>query len=187
MTATAKKKATYEDLHSLPENMVGEIIDGELIASPRPAPKHARAASKLGGYLDGPFDTGSGGGPGGWFILIEPELKLGAQVMVPDITGWKKERLLHPPEGNSITVAPDWICEIISPSTVRTDRIKKMPRYAEHQVKHAWLIDPIAKTLEVFKLDQGGWKLFATHSDTDQVRVEPFDSIEIDLSYLCWD
>ena len=119
--------------------------------------------------------------------LTEPELQLGPHVMVPDIAGWKKERLPHPPSGNSIEVAPDWISEILSPSTVRIDRIRKMPQYAAFDVKHAWLIDSVAKTLEAFKLDRGGWKLLGTYGERDKVRVEPFDAVEIDLSVLWWD
>src|SRR5712692_2715228 len=116
--AMPKKPATYEDILRLPENVVGEIIDGELVVSPRPAVGHARASSVLGNKLGPPFDTG-GGGPGGWWILPEIELHFRADVLVPDLAGWRRTRMpkLPPPREPFITLAPDWLCEVLSPST----------------------------------------------------------------------
>ncbi len=153
MNSTAsKKKTAYEKWLELPENVIGEIIMGDLHVSPRPASKHTRAASKLGGALDGPFDSGTGG-PGGWWILDEPEIHLENNIIVPDIAGWRRERMPTFPDVPFFTLSPDWICEVLSPSTAAFDRVKKMPLYAQVGVKHFWLVDPILKTLEVYEND----------------------------------
>lgn len=127
MSDPAKKMATYEDLYSIPENMTGEIIDGELIVSPRPSRRHTSAASSLGSDLISPYQFGRGGCPGGWIIIIEPEIGLGDDIMVPDLAGWKRERFPFEEDHNWISAAPDWVCEILSPKSLRTDKIKKMP------------------------------------------------------------
>ncbi|MBF0498113.1 MAG: Uma2 family endonuclease [Deltaproteobacteria bacterium] len=130
MPATAKKKAVYEDLYQIPENMIGEIIHGELIASARPAPKHAISASVLGAKICGAFHLGDGGGPGGWWILFGPELSLGEHILVPDLAGWRQERLPILPDENWFSVPPDWVCEVLSPGTAIIDRVRKIPIYA---------------------------------------------------------
>ena len=178
-----RPKATYEDLVALPSNVVGELIGGTLVTHPRPAPPHARAASRLGGSLDGPFDWGKGG-PGGWVILDEPELHLHGDVLVPDLAGWVRERMPHPQEAAAFEISPDWVCEVLSPSTARVDRTAKLPIYAREGVKHAWLIDPVAQTLEVLRLDAGFWKLLLAAGGGDAVRAEPFDAIELELRAL---
>jgi Uma2 family endonuclease len=180
-----KRPATYEDVLNAPEHLVAEILDGELHLSPRPAPRHAAATSGLGGALHGPFDRGRGG-PGGWRILDEPELHLGHDVVVPDLAGWRRERLPRLPEEAYFTLAPDWICEVMSPSTVRIDRIKKLTIYAREGVRHAWFIDPIAQMMEVLRLESGRWTILATHAGQDIVRAEPFDQLDLDLTVL-WD
>lgn len=185
MGIPAPSKATYQDLHRIPENMIGEIINGELQTTPRPSYKHALVTSSLGSEIVGPYYKGRGG-PGGWIILNEPEVQLGDHLLVPDIAGWKKERLPEPPHTNWCDISPDWICEVLSPSTIRTDRIKKMPIYSQFNVGHIWLIDPIAKTLEVFRLKEESWLLVATFCDDDTVCVEPFLDIEINLQELWW-
>jgi len=185
MPDPAQKKATYEDLYHLPDGVVGEILNGQLVATPRPSPRHARVSSALGITLGGPFMMGKGGGPGGWWILDEPEVKLGENILVPDLAGWRKERLPDIPEqDNWISVSPDWVCEVLSPATVRTDRVLKMPIYAKFEVASAWLIDPASKTLEVFQLESGKWVLLAAHSESDKARIEPFQEVELDLSLL---
>lgn len=145
----------------LPENMVGELIDGELYAWPRPAGPHARFSSALGMDIGSPYDRGRGG-PGGWWILDEPELHLGDDVLVPDLAGWRRERMPRIPKSHVFEVPPDWVCEVLSSSNARFDRIKKMPIYAQHEVAWAWLIDPLQKTLETFRLENGRWSSFAT-------------------------
>ena len=180
-----KRPATYDDIVALPENMVGEIIGGELHASPRPAPKHANAASDLGAELRVRFGRPRGGdGPGGWIILDEPELHLGEHVLVPDIAGWRRERVPRLPEEAWFTLAPNWVCEVLSPSTAGVDRVRKMPIYAEHQVAHVWLVDPLERTLEVFRREADGWLVVATHLGDEDVRAEPFEDIAIRLIHL---
>jgi Uma2 family endonuclease len=122
--------------------------------------------------------------PGGWWILFEPELHLGKDILVPDLAGWRRERLPRLPDTASLTVAPDWICEVVSPSSVRLDRVHKLPAYARHEVGHAWLIDPLARSLDVFRREQTLWALLGTFVDQDRVRAEPFEAVEIDLALL---
>jgi Uma2 family endonuclease len=179
----ARQPATYEDLLKVPDHLVAEILDGELHTSPRPSPRNADASSGLGGALRGPFDRGRGG-PGGWRILFEPELHLTSDVVVPDLAGWRRERLPSLPEEAYFSLAPDWICEVISPSTAAMDRVKKLSIYAREGVSHAWLVDPIARTLEVLRLDGVRWTIVSTWSGLVTVRAQPFDAIDLDLSLL---
>jgi Uma2 family endonuclease len=167
------RPATYDDLMKLPDVMVAEIVDGELHATPRPAMLHAIAASVVGGRLLPPYHEGRGG-PGGWWILDEPELHLSGNVIVPDIAGWRRTRMTHRPDTAFTALAPDWVCEILSPSTAMLDRAKKLAIYAREGVTHAWLIDPLARTLEVLRLDAGRWTILATHAGSDVVHAEPF-------------
>ncbi|MDZ4842782.1 MAG: Uma2 family endonuclease [Hyphomicrobium aestuarii] len=183
MTQAIHRPATYADLEALPANLVGEIVNGTLHAQPRPAPRHSRAASRLGAELDGPFDRGRGG-PGGWIFLDEPELHLGPHVIVPDIAGWRAERLSPFPEAAFIETPPDWVCEVLSPSTARLDRAEKLPIYGSCGVGHAWYVDPLAKTLEVFALTGGKWMIAATFKDADPVAAPPFDVHTFPLDVL---
>jgi Uma2 family endonuclease len=177
------RPATYDDLVALPDNMVAEIVGGELHASPRPAPRHAMAEGAIGALIAPPFHFGRGG-PGGWWILPEPELHLGADVLVPDYAGWRRTRMPSVPVTAYFPLAPDWVCEIISPSTAALDRARKVALYAREQVGHAWLIDPIARTLEVLRLETGRWVIVSTHAGDVTVRAEPFAEIEIALADL---
>jgi Uma2 family endonuclease len=177
------KQATYQDLLNLPENLVGEILNGELHSHPRPAPKHARAYSALTGSLWSPFDNGAGG-PGGWWILVEPEIHLAENIVVPDLAGWRREKMPELPKTAWFEMAPDWVCEILSPSTARTDRIVKMPIYAREGVNHLWLVDPDLRTLEIFSLIAGHWTLLAALKDNDMVNQPPFEAIEFSLQVL---
>jgi Uma2 family endonuclease len=182
--AAKLRPATYADLEAVPPHQVAEIIESTLYAFPRPAPKHAFASSGLGGELIGPFTRGRGG-PGGWIILDEPEMHFGGDVLVPDIAGWRVERMPELPETAYFSLAPDWICEVLSPSTEAIDRVKKMRIYAREQVSHVWLLDPIERILEVFKLAKSGrWEVIGLHEEAEKVRAEPFDAIELDLSLL---
>src|SRR5437867_10710321 len=151
-----RRRATYDDLLEVPDRLVAEIVDGELFTTPRPALRHAQASSALGGELSGPFHRGRGG-PGGWIILDEPELHLGADIVVPDLAGWRRTRLPSVPDEPFLTLPPDWVCEIVSPSTERLDRAGKLDVYARATVVHAWLVNPAARTLEVYRLDAGQW------------------------------
>lgn len=175
--------ATYDDLLTLPEHVVGEIIDGELFTTPRPAPRHAVAASALGGDLIPPYQGGRGG-PGGWWVLFEPEIHLGRDVLVPDLAGWRRSRMPTMPDTAYFGVAPDWICEVLSPATARTDRLKKLRVYARECVAHAWLVDPTARTLEVLRLENARWSIVAVHGGDESVSAEPFDAITIALTSL---
>jgi Uma2 family endonuclease len=176
-------RTPYEELLALPEHVVGEIIRGALVTSPRPAAPHANAASNLGGELHGPFRRGRGG-PGGWLVLDEPELHLHGDVLVPDLAGWRRARMPVLPDAVAFELAPDWVCEVLSPSTAAIDRADKLPIYARERVAHAWLLDPVATTLEVLRLEDGAWRLVATWRGEAVVRAEPFDAIELELAAL---
>ncbi|MDD5580172.1 MAG: Uma2 family endonuclease [Methylobacter sp.] len=183
MTQSAYRLATYEDLFDLPDNLIGEILHGQLITQPRPAPKHALAASVIGDEFVSPYQRGIGG-PGGWWILFEPELHLDKHILVPDLAGWRRESLPQFPEGAYFSVAPDWVCEILSPATARTDRAVKMPIYAEQGVSWIWLVDPDCRTLEVYSLHQGHWLLEHTWQEDERVQAPPFNEISLVLSDL---
>jgi Uma2 family endonuclease len=183
MADAARKTASYEDVLAAPAHMVAEIVDGELVLSPRPASRHAAAASTLSEELGPPFKRGRGG-PGGWLIVYEPELHLASNVLVPDLAGWRRERMALLPDAPFLTMAPDWICEVLSPGSARFDRGRKIPLYGQAGVANAWLVDPEERTLEVYRLIDARWSLLATYSDDQRVRAEPFDAIELDLSRL---
>jgi Uma2 family endonuclease len=171
-----------------PETMVVEVIDGKLSLIPRPRRRHARAAGELHGELRGPFDRGRDG-PGGWVILDGPELHLGPRpdILVPDLAAWRKERTpagFLADDAAGITLPPDWVCEVLSPSTASVDRTKKLPIYHREGMGHAWLIDPSAHTLEVFRRHDLGWLLVASYEGASVVRAEPFDTLSLDLAGL---
>jgi len=182
MTAEpARKKATYEDIYNIPDDMTGEIINGELIVTPKPAPRHALAAVALGSKIAPLYHFGEGGGPGGWVILSEVEVLFGEDLLVPDWSGWRKDNFPGWPETNWFLKAPDWICEIISPATVANDKVRKMDIYAGFEVSYYWLIDPRDKTLETFRLQSGIWARMRGYAGNAKVRAEPFSEVELDL------
>jgi Uma2 family endonuclease len=178
-----RKPAVYEDLFDLPPNVVGEIVNGALHSHPRPAPRHARSSSILGGRLTTRFDDGDGG-PGGWCILFEPELHLGDDILVPDLAGWRRERMPVLPETAWFDLAPDWVCEVLSPSTARLDRVQKMPIYRTAGVAYLWLVDPELRTVEAYESAHGCWSLIGSYADQEKIHVPPFDAVEIDLGSL---
>lgn len=184
MADAARRKATYADLLAAPSHQVAEIIGGELRLQPRPAKPHAAAASALAEELGPPFKRGRGG-PGGWILLFEPELHLGDEILVPDLAGWRRERLpVLTDETPYFTLAPDWVCEVLSRRTAKIDRSDKLPIYARERVAHAWLVDPIDRTLEVLRLEHGRWTILAVHRDAQVVRAEPFEALALDLGVL---
>lgn len=184
MTQPAKKPATYQDVLTAPPHVVAEIIGGELRLHPRPAKPHVAAASALGEELGPPFKRGRGG-PGGWVIVDEPELHLDADILVPDLAGWRVERMPELVDDEPFfTLAPDWVCEVLSPRTAKYDRTDKLDIYAREQVRWAWLVDPLLRTLEALRHDGGRWTLLGTWRDEARVRAEPFDAIELELGVL---
>ena len=187
MTAQARRKetrrATYQDVLDAPPHMVAEVIAGTLHTHPRPAARHAWASSRLGGRLDGSFNPGAGG-PGGWWIVFEPELHLGEDIVVPDLAGWRRETMPEYPDAAYFMIAPDWVCEVLSPSTRRLDLNEKRDLYAREGVSHLWLVDPDARTLETFELRERHWLLLATLVDDAPVSLPPFDAITFPLDVL---
>ena len=185
MNVPARRHATYQDVLDAPPHQVAELIAGVLYTNPRPAPSHAQATSVLIEELGPPFKRGRGG-PGGWMILVEPELHLGIgpDVLVPDLAGWRRETLPELPDTAHFTRTPDWVAEVLSPSTRRLDRAQKVPIYRRERVGHVWLIDPGAQLLEVLRLDGDSYRLVASHAGEEKVRAEPFDAIELELAAL---
>jgi Uma2 family endonuclease len=178
-----RKPATYDDLLRVPEHKVAEILDGELFVSPRPASPHARASARLGSDLMGGFDGPPGGddAPGGWWLLIEPELHFGGDVLVPDLAGWRRSRMREIPNVAAFTDAPDWVCEVLSPGTARIDRARKTRIYAREAVAHFWVLDPIARTLETYRLVDGRWLLLATYEGDGAIHAEPFEAVALTM------
>jgi Uma2 family endonuclease len=181
MPKTLERPATYEDLLRVPEHMVAEIIEGELFTSPRPRSRHAQTAIALSFQIYGSFSGGGSGG--GWWILGEPELHLGTEVVVPDIAGWRAERMPDLTDVAFFDLAPDWVCEVISPSTARLDRYFKTKVYARHGVEYGWLVDPVQRGIEVHRLNGTHWSLIETYAG-DGARIPPFEAIEIRLADL---
>ncbi len=179
-----QQPATYNDVLNAPENMVAELVHGALHLQPRPAPRHAWAGSMLGVKLGGAFSLGDDDGPGGWWIMDEPELHLGDDVLVPDLAGWRKERMPDLPETAAIDLEPDWVCEILSPGTRQFDLAGKRPIYGKAGVARLWFVDPIARTLEAFENRDREWTLIAALRDDEAVSMPPFDAIEFPLSAL---
>jgi Uma2 family endonuclease len=183
MADAARKLATYQDVLDAPADRVAELVDGVLYTHPRPAGPHTAAATALSEELGPPFKRGRGG-PGGWILLFEPEVHFSVHVLVPDLAGWRRERMPAVTAAPYFTVIPDWVCEVLSPATAKLDRTAKLALYAEHGVAHAWLVDPLLRTLEALALERGRWSLIATFKDNDKVRVAPFDAFELDLGVL---
>lgn len=180
---TAKKPATYADIEALPPHLTGQIIDGELFVSPRPAPAHARTVSTLGGLINVQFDVGLMG-PGGWRILDEPEIHLDTAVLVPDIAGWRLENWTDQIQTAAIKTAPDWICEVLSPSTERFDRSRKLMTYGRLGIRHAWLVHPTRHFVEVYENRAGAWVLLTVEAGNSELRAAPFDAVGISLKAI---
>ncbi len=186
MGEPARRVATYEDILQLPDNLIGELIDGDLYASPRPGPRHTSSASALGADLNVAFQRRQGGpsGPGGWWIFDEPELHLGRDVLVPDLAGWRREKMPSLPEEAYFTIPPDWVCEVVSLSTEHLDRVRKKRIYAQAGVDYMWLVSPLSRTLEVLRREGEFWKEIGLFEGDCAARAEPFEAIELDLSRL---
>jgi Uma2 family endonuclease len=184
MNEPARRRATYDDVLNAPPHMIAEVIDGTLRLQPRPAKPHAAAASALGEELGPPFKRGRGG-PGGWILLDEPELHLQADILVPDIAGWRRERMpALIADEPFFTLAPDWVAEVLSPATIKYDRTDKLRVYRRESVDWVWLVDPLARTLEVLRRNEEDWVLRGTWRDDERARAEPFDAIELHLAVL---
>lgn len=183
MAAPAKRTATYADIEALPEGVTGELIHGALHTQPKPSPRHMSVATALSGELASPFQKGRGG-PGGWVFLMETEIKFGENILVPDIAGWRRERLTSLPHTNWMTVRPDWICEATSPATALRDRHYKRDIYGLAGVPHYWIIDPRARLLEVFQLENKKWTLFGTYSAGSDVAAPPFEAYSFPMDVL---
>lgn len=176
-------QATYQDVLNAPPHKVAEIVGGKLYTHPRPAPVHAIASTGLGSRLGIPFHFGDGG-PGGWWIIVEPELHLGEDIVVPDIAGWRRVRMPRIPTTAYFTVVPDWVCEVLSPSTRKLDLGGKSAVYAREGVSYFWLVDPIDRSLEAFRLHETQWVLIDKLFDDAPVSLPPFEAITFSLADL---
>jgi len=183
MSNAQTKIATYADIEALPPNMVGEILFGSLITHPRPTPRHGAAAYAVGSLIGSPFQFGNGG-PGGWIFIVEPELHFGPHVLVPDIAGWKIEHSTGRADKAWIETAPDWLCEVLSPSTERYDRHEKQRINGTYKVGHIWHVNPTTRLLEVYERQERGWLLSQSFQDQDQVTAPPFEAITFNLGLL---
>ena len=177
------RKATYQDVLDAPPHMIAQVLAGTLHTHPRPTMPHAMASSAIGAKIGSPFGFGDGG-PGGWWIIFEPELHLDEDIAVPDVAGWRRETMPEYPDGAYCSIAPDWVCEVLSPSTRRIDLGEKRDLYAREGVSHLWLVDPYARTLEAFELGGGRWTLLATLAGDSPVSLPPFDAVTFPLGAL---
>jgi len=186
MSDPAPRLATYEDLLNLPEDVRAEILSGEIVTAPAPMPKHSKAQRALGRFVGGPFDDDDGyGGPGGWWIFVEVDIAFGPNDIVrPDLSGWRRERLVDPAEQRPITVTPDWVCEVLSPSTAARDKVQKRRLYADYEVSHYWIVDVDARTVESFLLDGGRWVLAGSYDDEATAAIPPFETVELEVGRL---
>ena len=178
------RPATYQDVLDAPEHLTAEIVAGELHLQPRPAKPHTRAASVLGALLYDAFDLGRSG-PGGWWILDEPELHQGGEILVPDLAGWLRSET--PAFDDSVAYyeeLPSWVCEVLSPSSTRHDRLRKMEAYHRHGVPWAWLVDPLAQTVEVYERAEAGWLRLQVGGEAETHALRPFDALELELALL---
>lgn len=185
MAARTRERATYQDLLNAPDNLTAELVDGELFLSPQPGVPHSRFASALGMDIGSAYDRGRGG-PGGWWIIHEPEIHFAynTRAVVPDLGGWRRERIPVLPTDHRFTVSPDWVCEVLSPSTFRWDREVKLPLYAEYEVPWAWYVHPVQHYVEIRKLIGGELSLIERYDGNAKFRAEPFMEVEIDLGSI---
>lgn len=178
----ARKIPTIEDLEALPPGIKGEIIEGVLYTMTRPRARHQLTTTRVGSRLSGPFDEGRNG-PGGWWILIEPGIELpNTPEIAPDLAGWRRERLPELPADTSITVVPDWVCEVLSPTTRRHDLLVKKPYYAKVGVEHHWVIDLEARTVAAYRLQEGLWVEIGVYGDEREARIPPFSDVPLDVA-----
>ncbi|MBI2893336.1 MAG: Uma2 family endonuclease [Deltaproteobacteria bacterium] len=180
----ARRLATYEDLMGLPEDVRAEIIGGEILTMPAPRPRHSKPQGALRRFVGGPYDDDDGfGGPGGWWIFVDVDVQLGGEVVRPDLSGWRRSRLPDP-DVRPIAIAPDWACEILSASNEAHDRVTKRRLYAQHGVAHYWIVDPEARTLEAFALEQGRWVDAGSFDEAATARIAPFPEVELPIGRL---
>lgn len=186
MVEPARKLARYADLLVLPQDVRAEILSGAIVTAPAPLPKHSKAQGALRSFVGRPFDDDHGhGGPGGWWIFVEVDIELGAHDVVrPDLAGWRRERLPDPGERRPIDVVPDWICEVLSPSTAVHDRVFKRDLYARVGVAHYWIVDVDARLLEAFELIDGRWTVLGSYEEKAVVRIPPFEAVELAIGRL---
>lgn len=186
MATPQRKLATYADLLALPQDTRAEVLGGEVVLSPAPLPRHSKAQGSARRFLGGPFDDDDGhGGPGGWWIFVEVDVMLGPHDVVrPDLSGWKRERFSQPGRVRPIEVVPDWVCEVLSPSTAARDRITKRRLYAQAGIPYYWLIDPELRAVEALTLRDGAWVELGVFDETATARIAPFDAIELEIGRL---
>lgn len=182
----ATKLATYDDLLALGEDVRAEVIAGSIHLAPSGLPEHGHATGSIAHFIGGPFDRDDGyGGPGGWWIFLELDVRLSLHNIVrPDLCGYRRDRLREPWGKRPLDLAPDWVCEILSPSNAAHDRVTKAALYAQHGVPFFWLLDPAERVLETFTLRDGLWMRTGSFDDTATARIVPFEAIELDIGRL---
>ena len=180
-TKPSPRAPTLADIDALPPGIVGEIIEGVLYTTTKPRIRHQRTTRTIGGRIGDPFDHGRGG-PGGWWIVTEPGIELpNTPEISPDVVGWRRERMPELPVDEPIRVVPDWVCEILSPTTRRHDMLRKQPYYAKVGVPFMWLVDIEARVLTVYRLESSDWRMIGTYCDESEARIEPFDAVALEL------
>lgn len=178
----ARKPPTLADLDALPKGVKGEIIGGVMYTMTRPRGHHQRTGLEIGADLRDPFMRGRGG-PGGWWILPEPGIELpNTPEISPDVAGWRRERLPSLPADAAITVVPDWVCDILSPTTRRHNLLIKKPYYAKVGVPYHWIVDLDARTIATYRLENARWVELGVFGDERDARIEPFEAVALDVA-----
>jgi len=179
----AHRLATYDDVLAADERV--EVIGGQLETLPSARPRHGRVARAIAGAIGGPFDDDDGrGGPGGWWILTEVDVRLSPHDIVrPDVAGWRKERLTDL-DTLPIDVRPDWVCEVLSPGTRLRDTRDKRRLFASAGISHYWLLDPDDRTLLALVLESDRWTEQGLYAEGDLARIAPFEALELDVGRL---
>lgn len=174
-----RNSASAEDAFAnAPSNLRAELLHGTVLMAPAPAPLHQVHVAELLRRLSGYDRRGRGPtDPGGWLIVPDPEVDLGEapDKFRPDVAGWRFERATFSLREPAITVAPDWVCEVLSPSTETIDRAIKAPLYASYGVEWLWLIDPEDCSIEVFHNDRGTFRPTHTFRASSAGSLPPFE------------
>jgi len=182
------RPGTLAEALALPEDARVEFVGGQIVQKAAPSAEHGHAQRALSTELGFRFSRRSGGRfPGGWWILVEVDVQLGGELFRPDITGWRRETMPALPKGRPVATRPDWICEIVSASNARIDRVEKMRAYHQAGVAHYWLVDPQEETLIVQRHSAAGYVTVLAAARGDTVRPEPFEAAELKVGVLFGD
>lgn len=187
MSDTAHRLATFADMATLEaEGRCIELVGGGIVDKASPSAAHADAQGALAALLRPRFHRQDGDEPpGGWWILPEVDIAFGLHdVLRPDVAGWRRARVPVRPSSYPVDVSPDWVCEVLSPSTAHRDLGVKREIYHRHEVAHYWVVDVEKQILLVYRREPAGYTLVLSAGPGERVRAEPFDACSLDMDEL---